>query len=322
MTTKPELRLRKDELFRMLEYEPHPGQLLVHRSRAKRRVLACGTRFGKSTCAAMEAAAAMLEPRENALGWVVAPTLSLTDRIFKQVVQALRSRFPLRIREHSPRDHRISVINLGGGVSELKAKSADRPDGLLGEALDFLIVDESASVRDGTWGECLAPRLLDRDGWALLVSTPKGPGWFFDQYKRGRDKSDPDYECWQAPTKQNPHVDAALIEAERTRLSAEQFAEQYEAEFQGVPYEPCRSCGGPRSEVDGELTVPDGVQTDDFIPRCPACGMFVDDAGRCIVKRHNGWFAELQVDRPWCESMSFYDWYALEENGKWIGRTK
>jgi hypothetical protein len=70
MTTKPnEVRLRKRELFRKLGYEPHPVQALVHRSRAKRRVLACGTRLGKSTCGAMECVAALLEPCESALGW-------------------------------------------------------------------------------------------------------------------------------------------------------------------------------------------------------------------------------------------------------------
>jgi len=52
--------------------------------------------------------------------------------------------------------------------------SADRPDGLLGEAIHFLIVDEAAAVRDNVWDEYLAPRLIDRDGWALLVSTPHG----------------------------------------------------------------------------------------------------------------------------------------------------
>ena len=57
------LRLNKDALFAQLNYVPHEGQLLVHRSRAKRRVLACGARFGKSLCAAMEAIAAGLEPK-------------------------------------------------------------------------------------------------------------------------------------------------------------------------------------------------------------------------------------------------------------------
>ena len=51
-TTGSPLRLRKRELFRSLGYEPHAGQVEVHRSEAQYRVLACGARWGKSTCAA------------------------------------------------------------------------------------------------------------------------------------------------------------------------------------------------------------------------------------------------------------------------------
>jgi hypothetical protein len=36
------LRLDREKLFERLGYKPHPGQLEVHRSRALRRVLACG----------------------------------------------------------------------------------------------------------------------------------------------------------------------------------------------------------------------------------------------------------------------------------------
>ena len=42
------VRLNKPALFQQLGYEPHAGQLAVHRSKAKRRVLACGVRWGKT----------------------------------------------------------------------------------------------------------------------------------------------------------------------------------------------------------------------------------------------------------------------------------
>ena len=225
----------------------------------------------------METVAALLEPGERTLGWIVAPSYSLTEKIFTSVATTLRSHFPTRIREYSPRDHRISIVNLGGGASELKAKSADRPDGLLGEALDFLVVDECASVRNNTWDEYLAPRLIDRDGWALLVSTPHGRGWFYQQWKRGRNGRDADYESWQAPTTANPHVALALIEAERAWLDPERFAEQYEAQFSGPP-EPCDVCGGPSPDGSGLM-----VRCDEPRYFCTECGRQVDRNGRTVV---------------------------------------
>src|SRR5678815_4878676 len=89
MATSPEskakrrvARLNKEALFARLEYEPTPGQLEVHRSRAPRRVLACGVRWGKSTLAAHEAIAAAMIPAEHSIGWVVAPTYDLSRRVF------------------------------------------------------------------------------------------------------------------------------------------------------------------------------------------------------------------------------------------------
>lgn len=73
-TRSSRFRLDKEAIFADLGYVPHAGQLEVHRSKALRRVLACGVRWGKSTCAAMEAIAAALEPREASLGWFVGPT--------------------------------------------------------------------------------------------------------------------------------------------------------------------------------------------------------------------------------------------------------
>ena len=63
------LALDKQALFRHLGYQPHEGQRAVHESMAPRRVLACGVRWGKSLCAAMEAVAAAMEPRERSFGW-------------------------------------------------------------------------------------------------------------------------------------------------------------------------------------------------------------------------------------------------------------
>jgi hypothetical protein len=303
-------KLIKRTLFRVLGYTPHPVQLEIHRSRAQRRVVACGVRFGKSTAAAMEAVAALLQPCDSKLGWLVSTQYDATDRIFKHVVRVLTTKFAHRVLVNSPREHRIVVTNLGGGTSELKAKSADRPDGLLGEALDFLIVDEAASLKASVWQECLAARVLDRKGWCLLIGTPKGTNWFFDEFERG--ETDVAYQCWQAPTLANPHVDRAAIEAERARLTPELFAQQYEASFLGAPKKPCKLCGGPREDVSGEMTMPKGQSNESYEPpRCPACRMIVDEAGRCLVRRHNQWFASYQVDSHEHDypSMSFYSWH-------------
>lgn len=231
MAKTTRLELDKEALFAELGYEPHEGQALVHRSRAKRRVLACGSRWGKSVCAAMEAVAAAMEPRKRSMTWIVAPTMDLSDKVFREVVLVVAERLKHRIIDLKVHDKRLMLRNLAGGVSEVRGKTADNPVSLLGEGLDFLIVDEAARLKPAIWSSYLAQRLIDKDGSALLISTPKGKGWFYEMWRRGQPGGDRDYESWNAPSWQNPHLKSELIEAERERLPEAVFQQELEGRF-------------------------------------------------------------------------------------------
>lgn len=171
-----------------------------------------------------------MAPRDRSIGWVVAPTYDLADRVFREIVLiAARS---LRHRIVSIKDHerRILIRNMAGHVSEIRGKSADNPVSLLGEGLDFVIVDEAARMKPSIWEGHLSQRLLDRRGWALLISTPRGKGWFYEMFRRGQG-ADPDYASWNCPSRTNPFLDADQIEQERLRLPERVFLQEYEAEF-------------------------------------------------------------------------------------------
>lgn len=272
--------MRKLALFHHLGYLPHAAQLQVHKSRAKRRVVASGVRVGKSTIGAYECVSYLLEPREKALGWLCGPTYDLSNRIFKRVVEVFHAKLAHRILSFDPRQHSLVVANFGGGRSELKGKSCDRPVALLGEALDFLVIDECAKLREDVWTEHLAPRVLDLNGDVLLLSTPDGPGWFHAEYMRGARKDpDPSYASWSFPTSANPHIDPARIEGERSRLDPDVFAAQYEARFVGVPREVCPTCLGPVEGRPGVAIIGDEFDTH----YCPTCGDFTYADGRSAV---------------------------------------
>ena len=220
----------KRALFRHLGYEPHAGQIEVHRSKAPRRVLACGVRWGKSRCAAMEAIAAAMEPRERSVGWVVGPTYDLADKVFREVLYIAAGHLRHRVVTMKENERKLVLRNLGGGFSELRAKSADNAVSLLGEGLDYVVVDEASRMKPTIWEGHLSQRLIDRKGWALLISTPRGKGWFYDIYRRGQSR-DEHYESWAHPSWTNPHLDRELIEAERARLPEQVFRQEYGGEF-------------------------------------------------------------------------------------------
>lgn len=230
----PARAIDRAALFREVGYSPHPGQASVHESLASRRVLACGVRWGKTTAAAMDGVAAALEFGERRVGWIVAPSYELANKVFREIHRVFVEHFPHRIMIQRAHDLELHVINLSGGTCEIRGKTADNPTNLLGEGLDWLIVDEASRLKPVIWQSYLSQRLVDKQGWALLISTPRGKGWFYDMHRRGVAGSHhkkPEYESWNSPSWENPLLRRDFIEAERGRLPEVVFRQEYGAEF-------------------------------------------------------------------------------------------
>jgi phage FluMu gp28-like protein len=116
----------------------------------------------------------------------------------------------------------------GGGV--VQVRSADNPQALRGEGLDFLVMDECAFIQEAAWAEALRPALSDRLGRALFISTPKGRNWFWRLFVRGQDAGS-EFQSWQFPTATNPYIAASEIEAARQSLPERIFQQEYLAMF-------------------------------------------------------------------------------------------
>lgn len=228
----PETMARFDKLafFRDLGYEPHPGQREIHLDHHPRRVVACGVRWGKTLCAAMEGLAAAMAPSDRSFGWVVAPTYDLANKVFREMVLIAHRRLRHRVVKVSERSNLLVIRNMAGGISEIRAKSAENPVSLLGEGLDWVIIDEAAQLNPKIWQSYISQRLIDRKGWALLISTPKGKGYLFELYRRGQDP-DPVYRSWNRPSWTNPHLDSELIEEQRRHVPERVFLQEYGAQF-------------------------------------------------------------------------------------------
>lgn len=89
----------------------------------------------------------------------------------------------------------------GGRIS---IYSADNIDAVRGESFDVVIIDEAARVAEEAWTEAIQPTLADRDGRAMLISTPKGRNWFWREFQRGVAR-EPDYAAFTAPSEANPN---------------------------------------------------------------------------------------------------------------------
>lgn len=208
--------------YRVILYTPHVGQYPIHVSRARFRVVVCGRRWGKTTCAANDMLKFALDT-PGVLCWWVAPVYRQSKIAYRLMKQALKD----ITTKHSDTDLRLELIN--GSVIE--CRSCDTPDNLRGEGIHYMVVEEAAMVPDATWFGVLRPMLSDTNGHAMFISTPKGRNWFFTMYQRGLDPLQKDYESFTRPTSSNPYIDPQEIEDAKRDLPEDFFEQEYNARF-------------------------------------------------------------------------------------------
>lgn len=158
------------------------------------------------------------------VGWIV-PTYKNSRPIWRFALQLLyTARRSVRISESD------RTIDFPGGGS-LGVYTADNPVSILGEWFDLVIVEEAARIREDVFSETIMPTLADRDGRAILISTPRGRNWFWREYLRGLSRS-ADYASFNAPTSDNPmpQIQKAYRLA-RDRVPPRTFKQEWDAEF-------------------------------------------------------------------------------------------
>jgi hypothetical protein len=247
-------RAGRYEFFKVIGYEPHPGQRKIHDSESRFRVVSAASRFGKSHCTAMEVCT--YAHLHNKMIWIAAPTYELSEKVFRLV---WRTMIEERKYETIFKSYRDRKIKFAWGT-EIHGKSCQNPESLLGEGVDFLVIDEASRIRKDHWNEYLRMRLIDKSGYALIISSPKGSsGWFPNLYRRGQDEL---YEQWWSVScalAENPRIPREEIELLKATLPKESYDQEVMGKF--VPY------GGlVYKEWDAERLVTKAL---DFIPSVP-----------------------------------------------------
>lgn len=150
---------------------PHPAQAQILAHPAPHKLLRAGRRFGKTTLAAEYLSYGLLE--------LAAPTayLAPTYKMLQTQWRALKTTFAPLIQTKSETEHWLQLTTGG----QLTMWSLDlNPDAVRGKSFASLFIDEAAMIRNlkPTWHQILLPTLLDRNGHALIVSTPRGKNDF------------------------------------------------------------------------------------------------------------------------------------------------
>ena len=203
------MNLDREAIWRKVGYKPHPKQLLFHDSTARFKIPVCGRRFGKSRMAAAELLPEVMNPANKGRRyWIVGPTYALGEKEFRYLWDDIIVKLGLgphvKRKAYNERTGEMFIEMPWG--TRVEVKSADHPDGLVGEGLAGVIMSEAAKAKKLTWDKYVRPALADAKGWAVFPSTPEGFNWYFELYQRGRNPSQEDYESWNFPSWENPHV--------------------------------------------------------------------------------------------------------------------
>jgi hypothetical protein len=203
---------------------PHPAQVPVIESQARFKVMNCGRRFGKTVIAAKLLTTAARKP--NQMLWWVAPTYRIVKRGYVEVLKQLPAGSLTKPAPPATNFDagRAVVLEFKNGTT-MEFYSAERPEGMLGAAVDFAVLDEASRMKPSIWQETISPTLIDHLGKALMISTPKGRNWFYYEWLKGQDPLETEYASWTFTTQDNPTLppgEADRMAASMPRMEADQ----------------------------------------------------------------------------------------------------
>lgn len=222
-----------------LEFTVHPGQQAILNSDALYKVVTAGRRFGKTVLAAILCITEGLK-EENDRGhkldtdaevMYMAPTFEQAKGIFWPVL--LRLAEPVTANVHQ----NTGVLTLINGV-RIRLKGMDQPDRARGFKLRFAVMDEYADMNPAAWDAIIQPALMDVEGGALFIGTPKGKNHFYELHVHalGCQRDERGFLEWEAfkfTSRDNPFLSNRALQRmyDNERYSTDLLRQELEADF-------------------------------------------------------------------------------------------
>lgn len=186
------------------------------------KIIISGRRSGKTMCAIASLAKYSRYPNKKCM--YIAPSYRMAKQIAWEDLKAL-----LKDRNWAKKinESELTITLINGSIIMLR--SADNPDSIRGIGLDYVVLDEAADITEDAWRAVIRPTLSDREGDAMIISTPKGRGYLYDLYNNA--KHQPDWNSWQFTTAQGGIVSEEELAQARLDLDERTYRQEFEAEF-------------------------------------------------------------------------------------------
>lgn len=208
-----------------LGFRPRPWQTESFKRRKRFNVEVVHRRGGKTVKAVMRLIDACLKcqlklPRFSYIG----PRLNQTKAIAWDYLKQYSRPIPgIKINEA---ELWVEYPNAG----RVRLFGADNPDSLRGLYHDGVVLDEVADMKPQIWEEIVLPALMDREGWADFIGTPKGINLFSEVYFNALKKPDEWYAALHT-VYDTGALSAAEIDLAKASMTEARFRQEFLCDF-------------------------------------------------------------------------------------------
>jgi len=123
---------------------------------------------------------------------------------------------------------RLVELPTGGRI---RAKTAWDADSLRGDYADLLILDEYSLMDPSAWNEVGAPMLLDNDGDAVFIFTPKRRNHAYQFYQRAVQDDTGRWAAFHFTSLDNPYLSLSALAEITHDMTDEAYRQEILAEF-------------------------------------------------------------------------------------------
>ena len=204
-----------------LPYRPREQFLAFHNRKERFALMNCHRRAGKSVATINDLIIrALRTQKKNAKYAYVCPFYAQAKSIGWQYLTDATRDFAIEIRQSE-----LSVELPNG--SKIRLFGSDNIDALRGQYFDGVALDEYADMNPNLLGQVILPCLADRQGFLVILSTPKGKlNQFYDAYERAMESDDWFFSELKAST-------SNILPPEELQLMKSQAGEEaYDQEFE------------------------------------------------------------------------------------------
>lgn len=198
----------------------HPSQQQVLNESKRFNVLKNGRRWGKTKLAISLAVETMIDG-EPVGYWT--PTYKDLFEVWREMKEILNEVTTFK----NEQVNQIEIITKG----KIDFWSMQDPDSGRGRKYKRAIIDEAEKA--DKFKECfdltIRPTLVDLEGDAWILSTPKGKRTYFHELFERKRKFD-NWMSWQKGTKENPHIPLSEIEEAKQQLDTFTYLQEFEGE--------------------------------------------------------------------------------------------